>query len=1431
MNGFPDVKIKSFQLPSDAPQGGINVELGTVLKSPSPIGVQLGTIQMAVGYSGVNLGLVSAQGITLQKGDNEIVLKGVLKQQTDPAALEKIGVLFSNYIAGKMSNTTATGLSCAPNGVDPVNWLSDGFKSVELNVALAAPEPLKIINAVSMGYLDLQFSQGAPYAPIATAPAVIADFSIPFGFSLNITDVAQNISLGTNKTDFAVIQVPLVPAQSNQQTGKLQFAMTNNSITALPGKESEFNDYTYALTSKDLYTFSVSGNATTKTQTPIGPITLSGITFKVPTSLHGLQFLNSTPTVINSLDVVGGTEQNLQLGINVSMTNPSDFSIATGDVNFAMVADGDRLGTVMLKNLNLVRGFNTVMASAEFNPKGSKTGQNLLSTFVMGKNNAVDIAGFDGSTSIISLLGGLKEVSISSTLPGLQSQLIQRSSLTVLPDSVTTKVVQVKVNIANPFSAGLTITKVVSAVTYDGMPVGNINQDISSNPIVIPGHGAVDSPPLNMEMNLQPAVVALLMRELAVKSNLDTHALDALLGMGGFHIQGQQDVAPDSNLFAGFNISNFVMEAMKSLKVDLQLESALTIGQYKNNLQFAQSNVATATDDTVTRLIPIVGQPIVQQIVEGAKLAFDSIVLSAPTDSSFKVQMKGSITNTGPMAAQISFPQPLTVAWQGKEIGKVTMQTIQAQPNVGAQFDVSGDFSITDGAHMTKFAAYMINNDDFVWDIYTKSVSVNALGFQFNNINMEKFVTLTGAKGFKDCVQINSFNLPANDPAGGIQLTAQTTIRNPSQVGFDLNGVGFDAFFNDVYLGPLASKGMASFPPGGTANMEMQGRLVPQTSQKGLEAVTQVFENFLNAKSSTTTVKGASGSGPNGQVSWLTNAFKTLSIENVVLPGPKEKPTLIPAITMKNMQLDFTKDPYAPPTGSKQVEAQLKNPFGFPLGVSSLNMDVTATYNGQPVANLKIPDSKASTSPQGVVTTAFSDVPFKVFDQSRPIFDAFVKLLTSQANVGFGLKGVSNAVAETAVGTLKLPGIGFDVPTSLAGFDNFGGKNEILSLTVVGGTAQYIEVALKIAFNNPSQISIKVGDINFDTTMNEFNANIGTVFLKDVTIVPGQNTFDAVMHMQSTNLPALSKMLTYYLTKVNVPLTITGSDKSTGVQSLKGGLSSVKLATSMQGIDGHLIVSTVVTANALEILFSHKATSAVTLHNPLGTKFTILKVEAKVMYTKLAAPFQVGHIDYQLASPVTIPAGGQAVAEGWPLVIDADIGSLLKMVQGPQFVDLQQTVTVIVGDGFLGQMYYAQNDVPTKIEGLGGLGDMLAKMAGNTTTATPTTATPTNATQTTIVNPTTTQQPEPTTTAEPATTEPKPTATSEPATTPTEEHPTQTNPPPTQPTETEQPKPATTTPAAEQKPTDSKSDVPPPPQSSGSANPPVENHIVWPFKL
>lgn len=218
------------------------------------------------------------------------------------------------------------------------------------------------------------------------------------------------------------------------------------------------------------------------------------------------------------------------------------------------------------------------------------------------------------------------------------------------------------------------------------------------------------------------------------------------------------------------------------------------------------------------------------------------------------------------------------------------------------------------------------------------------------------------------------------------------------------------------------------------------------------------------------------------------------------------------------------------------------------------------------------------------------------------------------------------------------------------------------------------------------------------TIMNEYNAAVGDVYLTGVTLKPGNNTLDAEMHMASTDTKALSQLLSDYMTGAHVPLTVAGSDQSTEIPSLKNGMATVKLATAMEGIKTPLVVSTKVTAG-LEVITAKKANAKVTLRNPLETQFAIEAIEAVIFTTIDGNHFQVGHINYNLPSAFTVPAGGQATSDEWPVNVDANLLQLVQLMTAKDLtVDLQQNVTMTVGDGFRGEMYYYQNSVPTEID-------------------------------------------------------------------------------------------------------------------------------------
>lgn len=93
-----------------------------------------------------------------------------------------------------------------------------------------------------------------------------------------------------------------------------------------------------------------------------------------------------------------------------------------------------------------------------------------------------------------------------------------------------------------------------------------------------------------------------------------------------------------SDLRSGFNLPNFVQAAFKKLQSDVQLSADVTIGihphflvffaskssegDYQTTLQYTQTAVPTATDNSLDLILPVLAQPIVQKLVGGSLLRY-----------------------------------------------------------------------------------------------------------------------------------------------------------------------------------------------------------------------------------------------------------------------------------------------------------------------------------------------------------------------------------------------------------------------------------------------------------------------------------------------------------------------------------------------------------------------------------------------------------------------------------------------------------------------------------------------------------------------------------------------------------------------------------------------------------------------------------------
>lgn len=78
--------------------------------------------------------------------------------------------------------------------------------------------------------------------------------------------------------------------------------------------------------------FQLVGHASAIANLSIGQLTLDPINFNVTSKLSGLRGLKGD-TTITSVDVIGGSSDALLLAINVSIYNPSNLILSTGDLS------------------------------------------------------------------------------------------------------------------------------------------------------------------------------------------------------------------------------------------------------------------------------------------------------------------------------------------------------------------------------------------------------------------------------------------------------------------------------------------------------------------------------------------------------------------------------------------------------------------------------------------------------------------------------------------------------------------------------------------------------------------------------------------------------------------------------------------------------------------------------------------------------------------------------------------------------------------------------------------------------------------------------------------------------------------------------------------------------------------------------------------
>lgn len=1287
-------------------------------------------------------------------GRNIVTLNGRLVPHLDNVTeLNLLGEMFTGYINGDTLPTRAAGVSATQLNGDKVAWLSEGISALDIAVPLKAPEPINPIKGIVIDYLSLAYTPETAYQPTIFSNSLSAGIGLPFGFSLDIVSTANTITIvsdgapvGTIEGAFSNSSTTLNLISAGQTAGTLNLTLPPSPLV-LPNntqdarRELEQFQKAFALTNGS--TFALQGAAKAVTEMPLGKVLLDGIKFDVVSGIKGLEGLTKYPTLINTIDVTGGTQEALTLAISTTLVNPSNLNLSIGDSTFQLVKGDAVLGTTTLPNLDLMIGRNDVDATALFHPNTDPQGYETLNRFVSGLDTVLDINGFDGSSNIASLIPALEPIRLNATLPGLKQKLVQMANLTVLDSTgIVDDVANSIVGLANPFSSGLTITRIASNVTSHGINIASIG-----TPLTFPAAGKAlsDSPPIPLTLNLYPPDIFGLLRALVVQSGQDPVQLDGIVQLGGYtltpttdansangnnpgrrgvieeeepvqrddesasfvteeddemarmllsigrnpgalasiedeepqyakpatpeeHLNTARSIVEDgivkgllakrANIYTGFDLPSYVDRAFKVATVNLDIVSDVTIGDYGTTLTFSQTDVPLGTDATLNKLLPVLAAPIVQKIVDGAVLALDRVTILDPQNESFNTALQGSITQAGPFDAVIQFTQGLTVDWQGQALGQIAFPNVSLAGDVGAQLDLTAQFAVASVDYLTTFTKYLLTEQSFIWNIHGTGLSVSALGIVVPNITISKDVMLTGFNGLKGDVIINSFDLPSNDPAGGIHLTLQTTVNNPSQVGVQLSTFGVNNKYNGTYIGPAASEAPFILQANAKTDLPLVGRLVHQDSDVGLAVLSDIFTRFVHDIDSTVNVNG-NNAGPPDCV-WLNEGIKVLSID-VSLPAQKFQ--VIKSISLNQLSLFFTtQSAWSPATSSNNTTSAFFIPFAFPIDIQQVGGDFVANYQNQDDAVLNIPLSPSTTDVAArILTLMFQNVPFEVYNDKHAGFSQFLADTTAQDSVTFNLNGKADTRANTAAGLISITQIPFSVDTTLAGLQNLNARPANVSdLDVFHGYSSYLQINVMTTLYNPSAITIGTGDVSFN--LNFEDHLIGQAVIQNLVLVPGENTVPTqvkYMPKGGANVQAGQHLLENYVQSIVSNTIIQGTRDTTPIASLKQALSGITLTAAIPPLMQLLITGAALTIPK-DIAQTSYASATFTLRNPFTASINLLQVKADASYQGIF----LGEINENLRKNI-ITAPGHTTISSYelPFKFNLDPKNLIRFIE------------------------------------------------------------------------------------------------------------------------------------------------------------------------
>lgn len=140
----------------------------------------------------------------------------------------------------------AKGVSTTQANGDVIGRLSQGIRTLNTLITFVPPEPIDPIKGIIINYLSLVYFIDLPYNPDVFSNTLTGIFALPFGFSLNITDLVAQLNIfymgapvgtvngpyGNSSTDITLLSTGVTAGTINLNLPPSQLILPNTTDAA-----------------------------------------------------------------------------------------------------------------------------------------------------------------------------------------------------------------------------------------------------------------------------------------------------------------------------------------------------------------------------------------------------------------------------------------------------------------------------------------------------------------------------------------------------------------------------------------------------------------------------------------------------------------------------------------------------------------------------------------------------------------------------------------------------------------------------------------------------------------------------------------------------------------------------------------------------------------------------------------------------------------------------------------------------------------------------------------------------------------------------------------------------------------------------------------------------------------------------------------------